>query len=113
MYARDRRLVEIGKGFHVDVPLPGRPVKRMKGDADLVLKDGTLIETKFRSAPLVLDPDLNIQLIKYNRAVSQGTFTRTLLECNTKVSQAVKDRCSVLASLGKPIEIVEDLGART
>jgi hypothetical protein len=111
-HARDGKLAEIGRKFHVDVALPGKPVGRILGDADLVLRDGTLVETKLRNAPLALDQSFHKQLLKYDRAVQEGQFKGIRIESNTKVSQAVKDRCNVLASRGTPIEIVEDLRSR-
>ncbi len=105
-YARKDELAEIGRWFNVDVSLPGKPVRRMWAEADLELKDRTLVETKFRSSPLNLDEKLHVQLEKYNRAVTDGQFTRIRLECSATVSKAVRDRCSMLTS---PVEIVENI----
>ena len=51
-HAKEDHLVEIGKVFKVPVALPSRPVKLMRGDADLVLKDGILVETS-EGAPFI------------------------------------------------------------
>jgi hypothetical protein len=103
-YEREGTLASIGQRFHIDVVLPGKPVRRMLAEADLALTDGTLVETKFRAAPLSLDDGLHTQLLKYDRAVAEGKFSRIRLECNNDISQAVRDRCSVL---GSTVEIAQ------
>lgn len=111
VHAREEKLTAIGKKFRVGVALPGKPVKIMLGDADLVLKDGILVETKYRKAALVLDEELNTQLLKYDRAVAEGQFKKVRLECNGPISQQVKSRCDVIATRGTPIELVENAAA--
>lgn len=91
-YARKNQGARIGRRFHVDVALPGKAVQPMLAEADLELKDGTLVETKFRTSSLAWNEELHLQLQKYNRAVAEGQFKR--------------DRCSVFPS---PVEIVENV----
>ena len=110
-YAKEDKLAEIGSRFKIEVALPDKPVKSMIGDADVVLKDGTLIETKWRANGLALDESLHKQLIKYDRAVKEGKFTKVRIECNGTVSQKVKDRCDQIRSQGTSIEIIENLSA--
>jgi tetratricopeptide (TPR) repeat protein len=107
-YAKEEKLAEIGTRFRVAVPLPGKPVKIMLGDADLALKDGILVEVKHRKAALALDDKLNTQLLKYDRAVAEGQFKKVRIECNGPVSQQVKDRCKVIADRGTPFEVIEN-----
>ncbi|MDB5328329.1 MAG: hypothetical protein JWM57_3898, partial [Phycisphaerales bacterium] len=105
-YARKDELVAIGKRFHTDVALPGRPIRRITGEADLELRGGVLVETKFRSTPLTLDEGLHLQLLKYDRAVAEGQFKSIRLECNNAVSMAVRERCSMLSNA---VDIADNL----
>jgi hypothetical protein len=106
-YGKEGKLEEIGRQFTVPVAQPGEPVKFMRGEADLVLKDRTLIDTKYRKRVLDLDQALHKQLLKYDRAVQDGQFAGIRIECNSRVAQQVVDRCNTIRTRGTPIEIVE------
>ncbi|HMP18449.1 MAG TPA: hypothetical protein PKD72_15595, partial [Gemmatales bacterium] len=108
-YAKENNLAEIGARFRISVTLPNKPVKIILRDADLVLKDGTLIEMKHRYTALTLDEKLNVQLLKYDQAVTDQQIKRIVIECNTTVSKAVKDRCEVIKARGTPIEVRESI----
>ena len=107
-YAKSRELEAIGRRFHVDVALPGKPVKTILGDADLVLNDGTLVETKLRSGSLGLS-EISEQLLKYNKAVKDGKFSGVRIECSGRVDQKVYERASELTAQGTRVEIVEQI----
>jgi len=107
-YAKDDKLAEIGHRFTVTVRQTGRPVKVMIGDADLVLKDGTLVETKFRNGALALGEKEHVQLLKYDRAVKEGKFKKILVDCNGRVGQSFRERCETISDGGAVIEIIEN-----
>jgi hypothetical protein len=94
----------------VPIAQPGNPIKMTEGEPDLALKDGTLVETKWRKGTLAWDEQLHKQLLKYDRAVIEGKYKRIRIECNGPVSQQVRDRCKVIADRGSPIEILENVG---
>ena len=110
-WASKGKLAGIERQFEVVVDLPGKPVSLMSGWADLVLKDETLVEVKYRSIPLALDEAFQKQLLKYRRAVQEGQFKKVLIECSTGVSRSVKERCSTLFGSSIPYEIVESVAA--
>ena len=110
-YAKEGKLAEIGRSFEIPVALPDTPVKMMIGDADLALTDGTIVEVKFRNGTLGLSEQDQLQLLKYQRAVKDGLFTRIRVECNGRVGQKFRDRCATLSYGEAPIEIVENLNS--
>ncbi len=105
-YAKKGELKSIGQRFYVDIASPGQPAKLLLGDADLVLKDGTLVETKLRSGSLSLS-DVNKQLLKYNKAIKEDQYKKVRIECSGGVDKKVYERAKELEAQGTPIEIVE------
>jgi tetratricopeptide (TPR) repeat protein len=106
-YKRDGQLDAIEKPFYVEMTPLGEPVQIRRGEADLALKDGTLVEIKHRRDSLQLDQAFRDQLDRYQRVAKDGKYQRLRIECDAPISQKVRDRCAEIIADGVGVELIE------